>query len=66
MKRLTIMETQNGVLVINGEGRGFVEDLPDRCWSFNSLDKAIAHVRSVLRGWRETEAAKAKGGDDGS
>lgn len=65
MKRLTIMETRNGVLVVDGDQRYLTpEELVDKSWSFCSLDKAVTQVRTVLKGWRDGKAAKAKGGDD--
>lgn len=59
MQRLTIIESRNGYLVVDGEVdvREHPFDLAKRTWSFNSLDAAIAQIRKVLRGWREATAA---------
>ena len=53
MKTVTIAETQNGFLVISGE-LGYTEkpkELFERTSSFNSLDKAISHIRSTIKAW---------------
>lgn len=67
MKRITIIETRNGVLVVDGDAADHYsrpEELAGKVWTFNSLDKAVGQIRSVLKQWRDVSAAKA-GGDDG-
>lgn len=61
MQKITIMESRNGYLVVDGAADGFEKpsDFAARTWSFNSLDAAIAQIRKVLRAWREdTKAAE--------
>ncbi len=55
MRLITLCETRNGWLIVDGELRplGREEELPPRCWSFNSIDKLIAQVRLVAKGWKE-------------
>lgn len=62
MKQITIIETRNGVLVVEGDGRGLgLSGVAQLSWSFNSLDAAIPEIRHILKSWREsTKVAKEK------
>ena len=64
MRRIVIIETRNGVLVVDGEAHCMIEpkELAAKAWTFNSLDKAITQIRCVLTKWRDREAAQAAGG----
>ncbi len=56
MKRITVIETRNGFLVVDGsdcERYQTPMDLAHKSWSFNSLDAVIAQIRRVLKSWRE-------------
>ncbi len=57
MKRLTIIETRNGVIVVYGEATRMETpgELAARSWSFDSLNKAIAQIRLILKQWRAEE-----------
>ena len=61
MKRITVVETRNGFLVVDGEAESYETSrtLAKKSWSYNSLDAAIAQIRRVLKSWRE--AAEAEG-----
>ena len=65
MKRITVIESRNGYLVIDGEATTLElpSQLAKRTWSYNSLDVAIAQIRKVLKGWRQEAAAKAEEGE---
>lgn len=53
MKRFTICATQNGYIVVDGNWNPFdrlADCLKDnRIASFNSLDKAISHIRGRMK-----------------
>lgn len=57
MKKITVIESRNGWLVVDGnaEGLEYANQLAGKSWTFNSLDAAIAQIRRVLRSWRETD-----------
>ena len=60
MQRLTIIESRNGYLVVDGgaaDKYALPYDLAARTWTFNSLDAAIAQIRKVLKVWREDAEA---------
>lgn len=63
--KLTIYETQNGCVVVEGGSEldyaKPATDFSSRWSSFNSIDAAIAHVRRVLKRWREKKQAAEKG-----
>ena len=64
MKRITILETRNGVIILDGEADTLEipHKLAGRSWSFNSLDKTVTQLRLMLKEWRaKPEAAEAKG-----
>lgn len=65
MKRITLIESRNGYLVIDGEATTLElpGQLAKRTWSYNSLDAAIARIRKVLRGWKQEAAKQAEGGE---
>jgi hypothetical protein len=53
MKTITIAETASGLLVITGE-LGYTEnpkELFARSHSFNSIEKAMVHVRKTIKDW---------------
>ena len=62
MNRITIIETRNGVLVVEGEidAPERPRELASRTWSFNSLDKAISQIRLILKEWKDKAATEAK------
>jgi hypothetical protein len=53
--KLTICKTQNGWLIVNGSIKTTTlngeTELPERCWTFNSLGKAIAQIRAMMKSW---------------
>lgn len=66
VKRITVIETRNGFLVVDGldcDGLRRPHDLAAHSWSFNSLDAAIAQIRRVLKSWREAKGEEAGDGN---
>lgn len=60
--KLTIRSSANGWLVIANEGRcgaGSLEDEAKSAFTFNSLDKAIAHIRKTLKSWHDPKNPKS-------
>lgn len=57
--KLTIYETPNGCIIVEGEHAAEswakLSEFQTNFWSFNSLDKAVAHVRNVLVQWRSNK-----------
>ena len=60
--KLTIYESPNGCIVVEDDPLyyPFHRSHAEHYWAFNSLDKAIAHVRTTLRRWRTERAAAAE------
>ena len=61
VKRITIIETRNGYLIVDGEATTFElpRDLAARSWSYGSIANVITQIRKVLSAWREgTKAAE--------
>ncbi|KKM87478.1 hypothetical protein LCGC14_1268550 [marine sediment metagenome] len=54
-KVISVLETRNGWLVVEGDAHGLSLpiDLASKSWSFNSLDAAIARIRRILKSWKE-------------
>jgi len=55
--KITIYETPNGCIVTERQGADItaVSYFASDYWSFNSTDKAIAHIRSILKRWRDNK-----------
>jgi hypothetical protein len=56
MKTITIAETKSGLIIVTGE-LGYTEkphELFARSDSFNSVDKAIAHIRKAMKAWNNS------------
>ena len=59
MKTVTIAETKSGFIVVSGE-LAYTEkphEIFARSHSFNSLEKAVSHIRNTLKAWNKTEAS---------
>ena len=55
MRQITVLETQNGCLVVDGNSAGMAAPyLIDASWSFDSVDAAIDEIRRLLDSWCET------------
>ncbi len=62
MRLITLCETRNGWLIVDGELKNKREEyLPSRCWSFNSIDKLIAQVRVITKSWRNNKQEQSDG-----
>jgi hypothetical protein len=49
--KLTVYKTQNGWLVISGDHKYSFEDSVKESQSFDSLGKAVAHIRKIMKSW---------------
>lgn len=55
MRRFTISVTRNGWLVSVGEVKNYnTEEVLQASWSFNSLDRAVAKIRELMKASRQT------------
>jgi hypothetical protein len=59
-RKITICQTCNGWLVVSGELERAEEPdkLLKRCWSFNNLNEAVAHIRDTINGWQRVPHIK--------
>jgi len=49
MKKITIMESQNGWSVSHGDINMYAEKQLPMVFTYNGLDKAISHIRRRMR-----------------
>ena len=55
MKQITVLETRNGCLVVDGDlGSLTLKYQVAASWSFDSVDAAIDEIRRLLDSWCET------------
>jgi hypothetical protein len=64
MRRISIIKTRNGSLVVEGGVKSLEDtaELVQRSWTFNGINPAIAQIRKILEGWRnesESEVSDA-------
>ena len=55
MQRITVIESRNGWLVVEGsvEGSQSIDVLLARSWTFSSLCATATKVERILESWRE-------------